>query len=664
MALARRARPWLAAAAAAGLLAGPGHAETPAPGAAPAPGGRCEIPPAGARAQGQEPGSPAAAALERGDALLARGEAAAALAAYAESRRLALAEGLSELATLADAGAARAGLEAGERAGVAERLERARAAAEGLPPGPRGELLIHLGWSYALLARSDAAAGRRAAEVLASAGEAAAESGDARLRSWALGHLGELYEREGRLEEALVLTRRALFAAQEVRALEALARWQGQLGRLELAAGRSERALAALREAVALLGELRQQTAGAGALGAEVEPLYSAFVDLLLRRARESADTGQRQALLAEARAALEDSKAAELREYFRDDCLDARRKAAPEEIPGAFVVYPVVLPDRTELIAGSAGQLESFVSPVGREALAAEVHAFRRQLERRTTRQYLGHAQTLYDWLIRPLEPALAAAAPEVLVFVPDAALRTIPLGALRDRASGRFLIESYPLALAPGLTLIEPRPIERGSVRLLAAGITESVQGFPALANVGPELAAVGQTFPGQTLLNGEFAIGRFESEIAARPFGIVHIASHGEFSANSSESFLLAWDGKISMDRLAQVVAATQFRTDQPLELLTLSACQTATGDDRAGLGLAGVALRAGARSALATLWSVNDEASADLVTEFYAQLAQPELSRAEALQRAQLKLLATPDYRHPAYWAPFLLISSWL
>ena len=129
-------------------------------------------------------------------------------------------------------------------------------------------------------------------------------------------------------------------------------------------------------------------------------------------------------------------------------------------------------------------------------------------------------------------------------------------------------------------------------------------------------------------------------------------------------SSQSFLLAYDSKISMNELAAVIGATRFREERPLELLTLSACRTAAGDDRAALGLAGVALRSGARSALATLWSVNDQASTDLITEFYTQLAKPAVSRAEALRRAQLKLLGVHHYRHPSYWSPFVLISSWL
>ena len=115
---------------------------------------------------------------------------------------------------------------------------------------------------------------------------------------------------------------------------------------------------------------------------------------------------------------------------------------------------------------------------------------------------------------------------------------------------------------------------------------------------------------------------------------------------------------------MDRLAALVSATEFRDQQPLELLVLSACRTASGDDRSALGLAGVALRAGARSAIATLWSVNDQATTELMTEFYAQLGNPALSRAGALRRAQVKLLRTRHYRHPSYWSAFLLISSWL
>ena len=151
--------------------------------------------------------------------------------------------------------------------------------------------------------------------------------------------------------------------------------------------------------------------------------------------------------------------------------------------------------------------------------------------------------------------------------------------------------------------------------------------------------------------------------ELELKKEPFSLVHIASHGQFGGDVSETFLLAYDEHFSMDRFGEYVGLFRFR-DEPLDLLVLSACETAAGDDRAALGLAGVAVRAGARSALATLWHVNDPGSYELIVEFYRQLRSPDISRAAALQAAQLKLAGDMRYEHPFYWAPFLLINNWL
>jgi CHAT domain-containing protein len=145
--------------------------------------------------------------------------------------------------------------------------------------------------------------------------------------------------------------------------------------------------------------------------------------------------------------------------------------------------------------------------------------------------------------------------------------------------------------------------------------------------------------------------------------QPYSIVHIASHGEFGGNSDDTYLLTHEGRITMDQLADYVGATRFR-EQPLELITLSACETAAGDERSALGLAGLAIKSGARSALGTLWKVNDLAASDLIVSFYEALQEPGVSRAGALQRAQLRMLDDPRYRHPGYWAAFLLISDWL
>jgi CHAT domain-containing protein len=187
--------------------------------------------------------------------------------------------------------------------------------------------------------------------------------------------------------------------------------------------------------------------------------------------------------------------------------------------------------------------------------------------------------------------------------------------------------------------------------------------VQGFPALAQVPAELGSIQALYGGEVLLDEKFRASTIESELGQREFNVVHVATHGEFSADAEQSFLLTWDGRLGMDRLGQAVGHARFR-DRPIELLTLSACETAQGDDRAALGLAGVAIQAGARSALGTLWSVNDVASAEVVGEFYGQLHGQPVSKAVALQRAQQKLLRDPNSAHPYYWAPFLLIGNWL
>ena len=244
--------------------------------------------------------------------------------------------------------------------------------------------------------------------------------------------------------------------------------------------------------------------------------------------------------------------------------------------------------------------------------------------------------------------------------MIVPDGPLRTIPLAALHD---GRdFLIRRYAMATTPGLTLTDLRPASRQPMPPLLAGLTEAVQGFPPLTYVGEELAAIHAIYGGRMLKNEAFRLAQLQQTLRETPYPIVHIASHGQFASDVDHTFLLTFDDKLTLNRLERLMALSQYR-DQPVELLTLSACQTAAGDDRAALGLAGVAVKAGARSVLATLWFINDQASAVLITAFYRHLQQPDRSKAAALQQAQIELLADRRYQHPGYWAPFLLIGNW-
>ncbi|MBS0150708.1 MAG: CHAT domain-containing protein [Nitrospira sp.] len=509
----------------------------------------------------------------------------------------------------------------------------------------------------------------RTAGVLQEAAMIAERLGDKRTLSYALGYLGHLYETSFRMDEALQLTRRALFAAQSVDAPESLYRWQWQLGRQLTAVGQLDQAIASYQQATLTLQPIRAeltQAASDGVVGEQdtLKPLFFELADLLLQRAALTDEINAVDIDLRTARDAIETYKTVELRDYFKDACVDAvRSKLTTFDHLSAdtAVVYPIMFNSRLELLMSLPSGLKRISVPVSADQLTQEIRAFRRLVEKRTTREYLPHAQQLYDWLIRPLETDLLHLNISTLVIVPDSALRTIPLAALHDGNS--FLVSKFALAMTPGLTLTDPRPLNRDKLRFLTAGLTTAVQGFPALPFVANEVESIQQLYKSDQLLNSAFQTSRLERELREGKYGGLHIATHGKFSTDVNDSYLLTFDGKLTMQTLDQLIGLFRFR-EEPLELLTLSACQTGIGDDRAALGLAGVALKAGARSALATLWFINDEASATLIGEFYRQLRDPALSKAVALQRAQQKLLHDRIYGHPAYWSPFLLMNNWL
>jgi CHAT domain-containing protein len=225
------------------------------------------------------------------------------------------------------------------------------------------------------------------------------------------------------------------------------------------------------------------------------------------------------------------------------------------------------------------------------------------------------------------------------------------------------QFIVEKYAIATTPGISLTLPQPLEVERAHIFAGGVSESVQGFAALPGVPGELANLRSLYGAATLSNAGFSSQSVSQQLASTDFSIVHIATHGHFDSNPQQSFLLAYDDKLTMNALSRSIG-TRRLLGQPLELLVLSACETAAGDPRAALGLAGVALRAGASSALATLWQISDTATVEVIDTFYDQVSKPGISKVQALQTAQIKLIEQPRFNHPNYWAPFLLIGNWL
>jgi len=494
--------------------------------------------------------------------------------------------------------------------------------------------------------------------------------GDAAVESSASTALGELALVRGQHAEASRLARSAINAAARANDPDLRLYAEILLGRALRAGGDRDGAIAALERAVSTVTERRAATSGRRyALGASAaQPASEAdvrleLVDLLLQRAAEAKGEARRGDLQL-ALAIVERSKVAELRDYFRDDCVDAWREKLerPEHVsPSAAIVYPIPLDDRLEILVLNRGDIVRFSTPVGSAAVETEARALRRHVVNRTRRRYRAPARRLYDWIVRPIEAHLTSVGVDTLVFVPGGALRTVPMSVLMD--GDEHLVARYALATIPALELTDPRPIARDRIQVFLAGVSQARDGFAALSGVPEELEAVRELHGGTILLDEAFGREAMSRSLEENTFNVVHFATHAQFGGDASDSFLLAWDGRIDMNGLADAIGAFRYR-DTPLDLLLLSACQTAEGDDQAALGLAGVAVKAGARSALATLWAVGDEATQQVVVGFYRALAEPGVSRAEALRRAQLALLDDPVRGHPAYWAPFLMISGWM
>jgi CHAT domain-containing protein len=370
-----------------------------------------------------------------------------------------------------------------------------------------------------------------------------------------------------------------------------------------------------------------------------------------------------------EARLVMEALKAAELRDYYQDECvaeLQASSLSIEDVAADVAIIYPIVLPYRLELLVSIDGLISHYSVDVDAVSLAGEVSELRELLEN-VEQGYLDAGQRLYDWVVAPYASELVSAGVETLVFINDGALRGLPIAAMYD--GQQFLIEQYALAVAPSLNLVNPEPLSEDRRGAFLAGLSGSVQGFAALPGVPKELGAVAESIQGELggkqnfNLNEAFNLDQIRDALSEQKPSIVHLATHASFGQRSDASFVLTWDGKLTMDRLARYVQTTRFR-ERPLELLVLSACETAVGDARSGLGLAGIAVRAGARSAMGSLWTIADDATTELMTAFYKNLNDPVLSRAQALRNAQLSLLADPAYAHPFFWSPFLMINNWL
>lgn len=555
-----------------------------------------------------------------------------------------------------------------------------------LPPS-RAAVYAQVNLAESLIARRSNSPDQRSeiAQLLAKAIQQARGLKDSRAESYALGELGRLYEQTQQWSDAQNLTQEALSLAQAISADHIAYRWEWQLGRILKQQGNLTGAVAAYTEAVNTLQSLRNDLVAINfdvqfTFRESVELVYRELVRLLLelpptaslnlRPDQEEEQEGVlNQKNLEKARKVIESLQLAELENFFREACLKTKPEQIDQVDPTAAVIYPIILPDRLAVIVSLPRQssLKVRLRYYQTKLPQSQVESILEQLLQSlnpafSNKQRLRVSQQVYDWLIRPAEAQFAESGVKTLVFVPDGSLRNLPMAALHD--GQHYLVEKYNIAISQGLQLLQPRSLTRNRLKVLLGGLTEARQGFSALPAVQSELNQIASKLRSKVLLNQKFIKTTLEDQIYAEPFSIIHLATHAQFSSNAENTFLLTWDGRINVKDLDRLLRGREREDTNPIELLVLSACQTAVGDKRAALGLAGLAVRSGTRSTLATLWSVRDQSTAELMAEFYRELTQTEVNKAEALRQAQLTLLKKPKYEHPFYWAPFVLVGNWL
>ncbi|MEC4813513.1 MAG: CHAT domain-containing protein [Scytonema sp. PMC 1069.18] len=521
---------------------------------------------------------------------------------------------------------------------------------------------------------------------------------DFRAKSFAQGQLGHLYECRKQYAKALEITEQARWSAEQgLKARDSLYLWEWQTGRILKAVGKKTEAISAYERAIDTLDSIRQNILTADRdvqfdFRDTIEPIYRNLVELRLsleppekvaNKSMPSKKNGDKNDNFGSVLKTIDSLKLAELQNFFGNECIiNALRELEVVSVADqtTAVFSTVILEDKTAVILSLPKGKKYNWYNTSRENLVAEINEFRRGLQRFRKNYNTEPGKHIYDWMIAPFAEDLNSSGIKTLVFIHDGILRSVPMAALYDSKGKKFLIEEYAIATTPSLSLTDPKPMNRKNLRVLALGLSEPsvVDGvpFPPLNYVEQEIAGVQQQIPGKKLSNDEFTSDRLKQELSQEVYPIIHLATHGKFGTDPEDTFIVMGNKNdkgenqtltfYELDRLIRSVT----RNTEPMELLTLTACETAVGNDRSALGLAGIAIQAGAKSALASLWAINDAATAQFATDFYTKLlSDSSMSKAEVLQAVQLefihgKALEGRQYTHPAYWSPFVLIGNWL
>ncbi len=493
---------------------------------------------------------------------------------------------------------------------------------------------------------------------------------DKRAESYALGRLGKIYGQNKQTTLAQQCFEAALSAAGSIQAPDIAYQWQQELGKLYKQEKKLDRATKSYEAAVDNLEQVRGNILGTNpdiqfSFKEKVEPVYQEYLRLLL----EATDPNLQQIIKIN-----EQLQLAELENFLQCGRLDLVSLNRLQDNPNPpAVIYIIDLGDRLEEIVRSVDGTLHLYSP-NVESVKSSVENLRLNFQDErfvytSKNVILNYSQALYNQLIAPIKSYLPVSGN--LVFVLDSSLQSLPMSLLHD--GKEYLLNKHSISVTLNSQLRSPKALKPEQMRALIAGLSkkspsfnelDSLKNLDPLPGVETEIADVKQnTVSAVELVNEKFTSANFQREISQKRFPIVHITTHGQFSSDPEQTAVLAWDKAINIREFNNLVKNQALNSQPGIELLVLSACQTAKGDKRSALGIAGVAAQAGARSTLASLWLVEEASTAQLMGKFYQGLKK-NLPKAEALRQAQLTLLASPEYSHPYYWSSFILVGSWL
>lgn len=493
-----------------------------------------------------------------------------------------------------------------------------------------------------------------------------------RARSYTLGNLGELYRQTNQPDQARSSFQAALAQAQSVQAWDIAYRWQHQLAQLYQQAGNPQQALQFYQAVIATLDQVRGNLLSINpeiqfSFREKVEPVYRDFLRLLL-----AADNPNLEQVVQ----TYEKLQIAELENFLQCGKLDfVPINVIQTENSSLAVIHVLNLGSQYEVIVRSTDRslhhYSASAERVNEGVRALTVNLRDPRPSFNIKQDFQAYAQDLYQLLIAPAREQGYLPNQGTLIFVLDSSLQSIPMSILYN--GQRYLVQDYSISNAINSQLRPPKSLKPEELKVLIAGLSEVSPSFgspdapanlPPLPEIKAEVTQIkNNAVASKELLNQQFTTVRFQDQVEATRYPVLHISTHGQFSSDPDRTFVLAWDQPLGLQEIKPLLQSRNFNDQAAIELLVLSACETARGDARSTLGIAGVAAQAGARSTVASLWRADATATAELMGKFYQELKAGK-SKADALRQAQIDLLQSPTWGSPNYWACFILVGGWL